>query len=728
MNRFHSIRTRVFGGFVAMLLLQVGVAVAVWHAESRVETALAGDAVAEAKARQVASVMSSLRTTQWRLAEYLRSLTSEDHGKLTDSLAELATTAKAVGSTGSGGNQLERSVGDVGTGLSAAINAAQARRDASIALAQATTEPQNAFSALAQAATRAPERATVEGVAAIVTTAAGPLSAGQRYAFNGEPRDGQIVRSTLEPVKQSLLALVKDGANAPARVQRLVGVVATALDAVPPALDRLDAATAARTASLDKLEAAVAKVGDTVQQMRTEIAAERTLRQGETDSARAAVMATVLGAAMAGVLLGIGLAFLVGRSIARPIVRLAGMMGGLAAGRLDLDVPDRQRRDEVGRMSHAVQVFKDNALAARALEADAQQVREAAERDRTQAEAARAAVAEQQAGVMGFLGQSLSRLSDGDLTERLPAFPEEYRALEANFNGAMDKLQEAMSVIAGNGQGIRSGAGEISHAADDLSRRTEQQAASLEQTAAALDQITATVRKTAEGAKHASELVLAARDGAAQSGAVVIDAVAAMTAIEASAAEIGQIISIIDEIAFQTNLLALNAGVEAARAGDAGRGFAVVASEVRALAQRSATAAKEIKALISTSSMQVSSGAKLVAETGRALGCIAGQVGEITGIVAQIAASATEQATGLHEVNTAINQMDQVTQQNAAMVEQSTAASHHLAQEAEQMAASIARFRIGKAVREARPSRRRSQPATHGNLALQPAEDGWEEP
>ena len=211
------------------------------------------------------------------------------------------------------------------------------------------------------------------------------------------------------------------------------------------------------------------------------------------------------------------------------------------------------------------------------------------------------------------------------------------------------------------------------------------------------------MRKTAEGAKEARDAVGSARADAERSGVVVRDAVAAMSEIESSAQQISQIIGVIDEIAFQTNLLALNAGVEAARAGDAGRGFAVVASEVRALAQRSADAAKEIKALISASSQQVERGVDLVGETGKVLERIVTQVTQINGVVTEIAASAEEQSTGLQEVNTAVNQMDQVTQQNAAMVEEATAASHALTQEADTLSRLIARFELGATPQAAAP-------------------------
>lgn len=317
------------------------------------------------------------------------------------------------------------------------------------------------------------------------------------------------------------------------------------------------------------------------------------------------------------------------------------------------------------------------------------------ERDR-RAEAEREA-AEIQSAVVDGTRRGLSAMAAGDLSYRIAeVFPGDYATLRDDFNKAMTALDVAVGVIRGNAGAIQSGANEISSAAEELSSRTERQAAALEETAAALDQITATVQKTAEHAKATDAVVAATRTQAETGGAVVQRAVTAMGEIERSSDQISEIVSVIDEIAFQTNLLALNAGVEAARAGDAGRGFAVVASEVRALAQRSADSARQIKTLISTSVAQVKTGVGLVHQSGEALSGIAEGVREVTTLMKEIRASTQEQAIGLAEVNTAVNAMDQVTQQNAAMVEESTAASVALSSDASQMAQLVGRFQVSR--------------------------------
>jgi methyl-accepting chemotaxis protein len=434
-------------------------------------------------------------------------------------------------------------------------------------------------------------------------------------------------------------------------------------------------------------------------------------------AANTAIIATI-AIILGGLALVAAFAFFAIRAwVTDPLKGLTGVMNRLAKGDLSVTVDGDGRRDEVGAMAKTVQVFKDAAIDKQRLEAEAADQRRRAEAERAANEAEREAAAQQQTAVVDSLATGLSKLSDGDLAFRLTAaFAAEYEKLREDFNTAMDKLQETMTVVANNTNGISTGSDEIAQASDDLSRRTEQQAASLEETAAALDEITATVRKTASGARQASDVVTAAKGEAEHSGVVVAEAVQAMSQIEASSRQIGQIIGVIDEIAFQTNLLALNAGVEAARAGDAGRGFAVVASEVRALAQRSADAAKEIKALISTSSQHVGQGVSLVGETGKALQSIVTKVAEIDALVSEIAASAQEQATGLNEVNTAVNQMDQVVQQNAAMVEESTAATHSLKGETEELARLISRFKVGAGA--AAPIRSGPRPA---NAQARPA-------
>ncbi|MEF2070845.1 methyl-accepting chemotaxis protein [Consotaella aegiceratis] len=418
-----------------------------------------------------------------------------------------------------------------------------------------------------------------------------------------------------------------------------------------------------------------------------------------------------------------GCGFIVARSVTRPLDQITGVMGHLAAGDKSVEVPHKGRRDEVGAIAGAVESFKQAAIEQDRLEAEARDLRQHEEALRAEQAAAEHEKAEELRAFVADIEQGFEGLAAGDLTVRMTRpVAAEYEEIRGRFNGSVEKLETALGAVVGGITSIRSGLDEINTATGDLAQRTEQQAASLEETAAALSQVTRGINETAANAGQAQTAAEAARRGAEKGGAVVGRAVEAMAEIEKSSEEIGKIIGVIDEIAFQTNLLALNAGVEAARAGEAGKGFAVVAQEVRALAQRSAEAAKEIKDLISMSSEQVGRGVELVTASGKSLEEIVAEVAAMSTVVGQIAASAREQAGNLKEVSAAADQMDKVTQQNAAMVEETTAAAQSLANETDNLARLIAQFRTsaisGHAAQEARTARRGASPRAPSNRML----------
>ncbi len=424
-----------------------------------------------------------------------------------------------------------------------------------------------------------------------------------------------------------------------------------------------------------------------------------------------ATIALVLGGiALIGIAVMLQMAL--SRSIVRPISALTRRMADLAAGKSAIDVPDTARADELGDMARAVLVFRDAA-----------QAKLTADQEREQA--------------MRAIGDGLHRLSEADLTVRLTALPGSYAVLSKDFNGAVGKLSDLTCNVRRSVETIKQNAEEISQSARDLSARSEQQASSLRETAAAMDEITGTVREGASNAADANKAMAEARDAAEQGGEVVRKSVEAMNGIDKASREIADIISVIDGIAFQTNLLALNAGVEAARAGEAGKGFAVVANEVRALAQRSADAAADVKTRILSAIHHVKSGVELVDETGQALEQIIDRVGSVSVIMATIARASDHQAESLGQVNVAINEMDGVTQQNAAMVEESTAAASMLARESEQLAGAVAIFTVDEPAARPVPmpvsaprarhitAPSRPAPRTIGNTALATSEDDW---
>ncbi|ARE40092.1 Methyl-accepting chemotaxis protein [Rhodovulum sp. P5] len=365
------------------------------------------------------------------------------------------------------------------------------------------------------------------------------------------------------------------------------------------------------------------------------------------------------------------------RTVTRPLAAFVGTMEKVSHGHYDVTVDAATRRDEIGELGRMLSEFCGRL-------AESERLAKRREQDR-----------QDQARVVADLGTALQKLSDGDLSQSLHApFPEEYEQLRSDFNTTLDRMNDMLGSVVKNADEIGARAGALTAASDELSRRTENQAATLEETAAAMDELTNGVRSAADSAANVSRVVAEARGRAEESGRVVQNATGAMSEIKRSSDEIGQIIGVIDDIAFQTNLLALNAGVEAARAGEAGRGFAVVASEVRALAQRSAEAARDIKDLIGGSSAQVESGVGLVARAGEALKDIAERVGAIAGMVDEIASGAQEQSVGLGEINIGVGELDRVTQQNAAMVEEATAATTAMQNEVQELRDLVSLFRL----------------------------------
>ncbi|MEQ5869031.1 HAMP domain-containing protein [Sagittula sp. NFXS13] len=374
------------------------------------------------------------------------------------------------------------------------------------------------------------------------------------------------------------------------------------------------------------------------------------------------------------VMMGLTL-WLLNRTLGAPLRRLTRAVKRIIDGDYDTESKMVGRKDEIGDIAR-------NTLA----------LLKVLREGRT-AEQARAERLEQQLKVVGELGQALDNLANGILHMRIAGpFPKEYEALRANYNRAVEHLCEVVTDVKGGAEGILASSDQIASASDDLSRRTETQAATLEQSAAAMEEMLAAVKSAARNASDANTTMSHTRETAEKNGQVMKSAIIAMKQIEKSSDKISEITSVIDDIAFQTNLLALNAGVEAARAGESGKGFAVVASEVRGLAQRSAEAAQQIKELILGSGERVKQGVHLVEASGLALEDVLAKIADVSAMVEQIASSAEDQAQGLNEINEGISNLDRVTQQNAAMVEESNAASQMLQEEANRLSKRVAGF------------------------------------
>jgi methyl-accepting chemotaxis protein len=477
--------------------------------------------------------------------------------------------------------------------------------------------------------------------------------------------------------------------------------------------------------------------------------------------ASAEIHASVLSDEILSVLAVVVAAFaatVIGRGISRPVLAITGVMRRLADNDLTVDLGRLDRRgDEIGAMAQAVQVFKDTAIASRRQDAEQRQRDEAQrhqEEEQRQREAAIvaevtevsaaasrgdldrrialgdkdgflrqlcASVNDQVAatsGVMNDIARVLAALAKGDLGQRIDkSYEGLFARLQHDTNATADKLHEVVGEINLVSSNIMTAAREVAAGSSDLSERTEQQASNLEETASAMQQIAATVKRNAENAGNANELAVQARGVAVTGGDEVSAAVAAMSQIAASSSKISDIVGMIDEIAFQTNLLALNAAVEAARAGDAGKGFAVVAQEVRSLAQRAGVASKDIKTLIGESSGHIRNGVGLVTGSGKTLETIIASVRDVADLVGEIALASREQATGVEQINIAVTEMEDMTQRNAALVEQSSAAGHSLAEQASQLQELMGFFTVG---RTAAPIAAVAAPAKRANRGMSP--------
>ncbi len=680
-----SIRFKIFAGFLAC----VGVAVFAFGIVTTIalqfQKADGANRAAVAASQKAAALESAARTVEAALLQYQVTVSNADRNHLNTKLEQLMRLSDSEGDLLNRANKTSELIQTMQVGASTLLDSVS-----SLASPVVT---------LGEAAANINEPNLVALVVRLDQAYAMTTSGTGRYLSFLDGRSIEMLKDSIARM-QTNVAAISATPGLSNRLKKVSAVIARDVEVFSKAFDAHRAALVART---DAMAAFKGSIQDIVasSNARLQKAQKESDDLGRTaQEASAFLMLSMFTAAPTVLLLGIMLAFAIGRSISRPMLSLTESVEKIAAGNYEVDVPCQNERNELGTLSRAVLVLRNESQEKVRLEIETQHATEAANREREAREAEKAREAAEAQATIHALADSLGRLSRGDLVCEIDTpFVREFEQLRTDFNSAVVKLRETMETVVARTSAITSNSAEISNATDALSGRTEQQAASLEETAAAIDEIAATGRKAAEGARHARESVSNAKHNAEKTGEVVRQTVEAMSNIEKSAREINQIIGVIDEIAFQTNLLALNAGVEAARAGDAGRGFAVVASEVRALAQRSAQAAREIKQLISASSSQVSAGVDLVAEAGKALREIVQQVTEINEAVVDIAAGAQEQSTGLQQVNSAINELDRATQQNAAMVEETTAASHHLSAEAANLSTLMAQFRLSRKAR-----------------------------
>jgi methyl-accepting chemotaxis protein len=691
MNAFGSLRARIMAGFIGLLGLALAWFAVSYYFASAFQNEVVVWTASVRPVRETAAINSMVYIAQSRLSDYLRSSSPQTRDNMMAVVSSLSQKLAEQHET-SGADTLEKLI----KAVTAAVDET-ARNSRRLIEAAANLAP--ASLAIGQESARIENPGLASSVSRLQVLAGQLTMVTVRAALApGAPVQDEIA-ATRGHIREEMAAISLNSA-ATARLRDLVNefvaqmvVLETSSRDLSGAVSRQTDATRNLNLSLEGLAEATAK--------KAAAAGFRFDSAGKaSENASADLIAALLKSSVVVCALGLAIAVILGSSISRPLILLKEAIGRIANGDFATRIPSLGRCDEIGQIARALEIFRDNGVRLHATDAAA------------------AEAAAQQRHVVQAIAGGLEQLAAGALAFRLESpFPASYEKLRLDFNHAIESLQGAIAVVSDSTASIRSGAIEMSSTSEDLSRRTEQQAASLVETVRVLQQIAETVHQTAEGAKHARKVVGSADAEAGHSAAIMREAIDAMSGIEKSSGEIRKIVGVIDQIAFQTNLLALNAAVEAARAGESGRGFAVVASEVRALAQRCGDAAREIRGLIASSSGHVHQGVELVNQTGTTLERIMQQVVEINGIIKTIATSAETQAASLDEVNIAVSAMDKFTQQNAAMAEETTAASHAVAREMDVLAGLIARFDSGRKTQKPAPAVTRARVLPERGLA-----------
>ena len=613
--RIHSIRTRVLGGFAATILLQAVVAATIWHAERNVDVANAANSTAEAAVQSIIALRSSMTQAQLRLTGFVGSRSASDREKLEAALVTMdARVPEAEARAGRERlDPIKAGLTEVKAGIQEILAQAASRRDTAAALDQARSEALNAMSSLGQAIARAPDRATVEAGALSLAAAIQPVTLSERYSASGAAADATAAEAALGRAVETLRPLTQEGSGAPPRVQRVSGAAITAFEAIPPLHEKLKVLGSRQQATLLDLDAAAERTRRSIAVATDDLSAVRVARHAESEAAREAVRTTLLVAVTASVLAGTALALVVGLSITRPIERLARAMGRLVDGVTDVEIPGRQRRDEIAAMANAVQVFKENIVRTEALTAEQASLKQAAAAAQKEAMAATAS------------------------------------SFETMVGGLVSALSAAATELEGTAQTMSGIATHTNGQAAAVATAAETASVGVGTVAAAAEQLTSSIAEITRQVAQSSEIAGAAVADAHRTDAIVHK-------LAQGAEKIGRVVGVISEIASQTNLLALNATIEAARAGEAGKGFAVVASEVKTLAGQTARATGEIGG-------QIAENQAAIREAVTAIRTITGTIERVSEIATAIAAAVEQQGAATAEIARNVQRTAQSTQE-----------------------------------------------------------------